>query len=395
MRKYETHFIPENVAPVGATEILVLGTDGDEKPTGTVGRIPLGNLDSGVKKSDQDFAVCVLSDVHVFESGYPTSTEDLKRALTYANTHCAFTCIAGDLVNTGGQYVQLENYANLVAQYSPDKPVYAIAGNHENYDGYSDGTRGFTLSDYTGYPLYYSFGVDSKGQRVAMDTAGTPREYDDSVSAVFVMVGHWGSYRGDGIGWIAGEFVTVEELQWLYETLEANRNKRCLVFTHVLPIAHGVGDPCDLYGNHSAGTARLWNVTDGGVGQAFINLLTHYKNTLLLHGHSHTRFSLQELDPMANYAEVRLADGRSYKSVHIPSLAIPRDSSGGTLQNETAESEGYIMEVYPDCIILNGRDFVDNESDGHWLPIATYRIDTTLRTVEAGTFTDDTGILHV
>jgi hypothetical protein len=53
------------------------------------------------------------------------------------------------------------------------------------------------------------------------------------------------------------------------------------------------------------------------------------------------------------------------------------------------------MEVYPDCIILNGRDFVDNESDGHWLPIATYRIDTTLRTVEAGTFTDDTGILHV
>ena len=100
---------------------------------------------------------------------------------------------------------------------------------------------------------------------------------------------------------------------------------------------------------------------------------------------------LQELDPKANYAEVKLSDGRSYKSVHIPSLAVPRDDVNGTFTNQPLESEGYIVGVYPDCIILNGRDFVDNDEDGHWIPIGTYKIDTTLQTVVAGTFVDSTG----
>ena len=61
---------------------------------------------------------------------------------------------------------------------------------------------------------------------------------------VFIMVGHYGSWH-DG-NWQSKEFVSVDELQWLYETLEANRNKRCFVFVHCLPLAHGVGDPCGL-----------------------------------------------------------------------------------------------------------------------------------------------------
>lgn len=121
-----------------------------------------------------------------------------------------------------------------------------------------------------------------------------------------------------------------------------------------------------------------------------MNLLKHYKNTILFHGHSHTRFWLQELDEKANYSN---ADG--YRSAHIPSLAVPRDlaESGTSLENVYAESEGYIVDVYDDCIVLNGRDFIDNEKDGHLLPIATYKIDTTLQTIEAGTFTDSTGTI--
>ena len=389
---FKTHFIPENVAPVGTKEIEVTRANASGQPV-RVGRVPLGSLDSGLTEGDHYYPVLVISDTHVHEEDYPTATEDTERALTYANDNCAFTVIAGDLVGTGGQYWQLENYAKLVAQYSPDKPVYAIAGNHENYDGYSDGTRGFTLKDYTGYPLYYSFGVDRNGQQVEKDDEQTPREYGDSVSDVYVMVGHWGSYRGEGIGWVAGEFVTVEELQWLYETLEANRNKRCFVVTHVLPHAHGVGDPGKLYSS-SPGKPLLWDVNDGGVGQAFINLLCHYKNTLLIHGHTHTMLELQEIDPKANYAEVRLTDGRSYKSLHVPSLAVPRDKVNGSLQTVTKESEGIVMDVYPACVIINGRDFVDNAEDGHRIAAATYKIDTPIVMVEAGTFVDETGLIQ-
>lgn len=327
------HFIPQNTAPVGATKIGVYDSTGKK-----IGNIQLGRMTPPTKEKLYSF--CALSDTHVYEDSYPTSTADFQRALGYAEANCDFTCIAGDLTSQGSIESQLANYKSIVDTYSPTKPIYAITGNHEHYNGYSDKY----LEKYTGQPLYYSF---TKG------------------NDVFIMVGHYGSYGNSG--WLATETWSQEELQWLYETLEANRNKRCFVFTHVLPIAHGVGDPCNLYSTKTS-VSKLWDVADGGIGQAFISLLRHYKNTILFHGHSHTRFWLQELDDKANYSD---ADG--YRSVHIPSLSVPRDTSvdGATLADIYAESEGYIVDVYDDCIILNGRDFIDNDADGHVLPIAT------------------------
>ena len=348
MYKY-THFINENIAPVGAKKIGVYDANGQK-----VNSIPLGRLTS--PNATKLYSFCALSDVHIT---YDTANEDFQRALTYANANCDFTCIAGDLIDNGWIESQLATYKSIVNTYSPMKPVYAITGNHENYSG----TCQNYLQDYTGQPLYYSF---TKG--------------DD----VFIMVGHYGAYAGDGIGWLSTDFVSVEELQWLYETLEANRNKRCFVFHHVFPSEHQVGNPNNFY------TSVLpWKTSDGSIGQAFINLLKHYKNTILFHGHSHSRFELQEEDKMANYSAEN-----GYRSVHIPSLAVPRDIVNGTRTDVYAESEGYIVDVYDNYIILNGRDFIDNDADGHILPIATYKIDTTLQTVEANTFTDSTGVIQ-
>jgi hypothetical protein len=75
-------------------------------------------------------------------------------------------------------------------------------------------------------------------------------------------------------------------------------------------------------------------------------------------------------------------------------LAVPRDIVGGSLTDVFAESEGYIVDVYDEYIVLNGRDFIDNDKDGHWLPIATYKIDTRLVQVKANTFKDSTGIIN-
>ena len=66
---------------------------------------------------------------------------------------------------------------------------------------------------------------------------------------------------------------------------------------------------------------------------------------------------------------------------------------GVNLEYAYAESEGYIVDVYDDYIILNGRDFIDNDADGHIIPIATYKIDTPLVEIEAGTFMDSTGVI--
>lgn len=344
MYKY-THFIPENIAPTGAKSIGVYNGTGKR-----VGSIPLGGLTP--PKTEKLYSFCALADVHITQE---TANADFQRALTYVeNSDCAFTCIAGDL-SVNGTANELAVYKNLVDTYATTKPVYAVTGNHENY---STVCKDF-LQDYTGNPLYYSF------------TYGND---------VFIMLGHYGGYAGDGAalgGWRPCEFMSADEIQWLRNTLEANKNRRCFIFTHVLPHEDGVGNPCGLYK-----TATIWYTkTDGGrwdngEGIEVINLIKQYENVILFHGHSHMAFRLQELDKAANYSAKN-----GYKSVHIPSLASPRDVIDETVTDmkaETvyAESEGYIVDVYEDCIVLNGRDFIDNDADGHWLPIATYKIDT-------------------
>ena len=114
--------------------------------------------------------------------------------------------------------------------------------------------------------------------------------------------------------------------------------------------------------------------------------MQHYKNVTLFHGHSHLKFRLQEIDDKANYSSAA-----GYRSVHIPSLAVPRDANAAGMgyENIYSDSEGYVVDVYKTGIHLRGRDFVK----GEFLPIASYWLDTTLQTVAAGRYTDPTGTI--
>ena len=120
--------------------------------------------------------------------------------------------------------------------------------------------------------------------------------------------------------------------------------------------------------------------------EVFVSLLRHYKNVILFHGHSHLRYYLQEIDEKANYSE---ANG--YKSVHVSSLAVPRDinSAGNGYDTLYAESEGYIIDVYNNGIYLQGMNFLQQEL----IPIACYWIDTPLVNVPANSYTDSTGTI--
>jgi len=348
MKKARSSFIKENIAPKGADRILIFNSENEY-----MGYVKLEGLRQ--LRSVANYSFELISDIHV---SYNTASEDLQRALDYAdNSDCLFTIALGDLTGNGTDE-EMQAYKDIVDSYS--KPVYAISGNHETIWGYMTDDRMIT---YTGHPLYYAF-----------------EQGDD----VFIMMGHYGPYKGDGIGWLSSEFISTKQLQWLYETLEENRNKRCFVFNHVYPYESGVGDAGRYYNN------KNWSETDGAIGQAYIELLKHYKNTILFHGHSHLKLYLQEIDKKANY----LSD-MGYRSVHVPSLSVPRDKVDGTLSSVYAESEGYIIDVYDNYIILNGRDFIDNEKDGHEIPIATYKIDTTLIEIEANTFRDSTGTINV
>ena len=345
MEKFKD-LIPENIAPKDAKRIVVCNSA--EEP---VCYISLGHLQQPNK--DKKYSFTLLADVHIT---YDTAEDDFIRALTYTeNSDSAFTVIAGDLTGSGTKS-ELERIMDLIRQYA-NKDVEFIPGNHENFSTIS---KGF-YEEVTGKPLYY---------------------YREIGNDVLIMVGHYGGYQGDGIGWLSSEFVSLEEIQWLYETLEKFRNRRCFVVNHVYPYDDGVGDANRYY------DGRYWLTTDGGIGQAYIELLKHYKNAILFCAHSHLRYYLQKLDKKANYSSAV-----GYKSAHVSSLTVPRDRVDGSTSYIYAESEGYIVDVYDDYIILNGRDFIDNDADGHIIPIATYKIDTKLIEIEAGTFTDSTGII--
>lgn len=369
MYKYK-HFIQENIAPVGATSIGMYDSKGKR-----VGGMSLGRLKPPTE--NKLYSCCVISDPHIPRE---TASTDFQRALTFAENNCAFTCVCGDLT-VNGTDSELDQYKSIVNGYAKTKPVYAVGGNHDSIPADMTFNR---LTTYTGKPMYYSLGMGADGNCVDSDVNKTPKVYGNSVKDVFIMLSHYGKYEGDYIGWLPAKFVSVEEIQWLYETLEANRDKRCFVFNHVYPYQDGVGDAGRFYGG------KNWDTEDKSIGQAFINLLKHYKNTILFHGHSHLRLHLQEIDDKANYSS-----RAGYRSVHIPSLSIPRDRVNGSTEYVFAESEGYVVDVYENYIILNGRDFIDNDADGHLLPIATYKIDTTLQTIEPNTFVDNTGTITV
>lgn len=336
-------FIKENKAPLLATKIGVYNQF-DER-VGTI------NLQESLKSysSDKLYSFSALSDVHVGlnennKEYYLTSSEDFKRALTYLNKkeNVDFNCICGDLTVYASE-TELSYYKSIVTEYSNDTPVYVAAGNHEEYKAY---TSEF-LEDYTGNPLYYYF---EKG--------------DD----VFIMMGIISSF----------EDRTFEEgeLQWLYEVLEKNRNKRCFIFQHVLT-QEGSGDALKLHTGSTLGSKPT--------SIAFKNLLKHYTNTVYFHGHSHMQFALQQYSDIANYDNLL-----GSHSVHIPSLSVPRGvDENGKRVSIFEDSEGYVVDVYENGIMLRGRDFVNEK----FLPVAQYYLDTTIKNIQENTFVDSSGII--
>ena len=325
------HFIPQNTAPNGAKRIAVY--DGNGKKICT---IPLGGLTPPMTEKRYSFGL--LSDVHIQPWSVSNGTllsQKFENALRWFNGQGAnFVCITGDFVhrgfvNSGGTFVTDEfGEYKRICDLFPDLPIYECCGNHESY--YSDITNNLTeLETYTGNTLTYHVSYNND---------------------LFVFIGQ-----------PSGSVVMRDsDFQWLAETLEANKDRRCFLFVHAY-IEEDSGDPMDVRENsifEDWGTSKK---------NAFMNLLRQYPNVVLFHGHSHTKFENQTLDVSANYT-----DKNGFKSVHVPSCAYPRDVVGSSTVDDYNASQGYIVDVYADCIVLNGWDFVNSQ----YVPLGVYKIAT-------------------
>ena len=331
------HFIKQNTAPTGATKIGVY--DGNGKRVCT---IPLGGLTP--PDSEKRYSFGLVSDIHIYPIAAVQWTPEVKfnNALTYfENNDCAFCVHCGDFTQTGLTLDntttgldtrQFEKYKEICDAHTI--PVYGVCGNHEsitNKKDYAIYNQRDLLIQYTGNDMYYMI---------------------ERGNDLFIFIGqpNWNEVMSD------------EEFQWLTNILESNTTKRCFIFIHAY-IEEDSGDPLDYRENS---IFENWGTTKT---KAFMNLMSQNKNVILFHGHSHTKYECQQYDKTANYTE-----RNGFKSVHVPSLSMPRylDLNAEKTEEDHQGSQGYIVDVYNDCIVLRGQDLI------HHTPeiLGTFKIKT-------------------
>lgn len=340
-----TKLIPENIAPYNAKKLAIF--DGDTK----ICSVDIVKIQPTLDTPLYRFGL--VSDTHL--DGNVTNATRLNDALTfYESQGCSFCCHAGDLTNVGFYYEKDDTEMHLapmeefrsVLDAHPNLPMHGCVGNHESYNK----------------PIIYN--LPELKTYTGLDLCCAVTHGND----VFIFFGQPG-----GTSYVERD-TWVEQLKWLQEQLEANRNKRCFVFEH-LTLNDDAGNPNNI---HNA----FWvDMEDTLVG-----LLRHYKNSILFHGHSH--FDLKE---QFNFSYMNYSTRKGFRSVHVPSTVGGRITVDGVKQDATLTENrsGYVAEVYESCVILRGYNFHEKE----YVPIAQYCIDTTLEKIGAGTFTDSTEII--
>lgn len=349
MKIGKTKLIAENIAPPDAKELVILKDDAE------ICRVDISKMKpAGLGNKLYSFGL--LSDLHL--DGIGSNGAYLSQALSFFESeNCNFCCHSGDMTNIGFWYkdTDIEIYLPQMAEYKsvieshPNLPVYGICGNHESYNRSIMDNLG-ELKQYTGLDLYYTVTYGDDVFIFIGQPSGTIHAFDK--------YDEW-----------------VKELNWLQSELEKYRNKRCFVFEH-LTLSDDSGNPENI---HNA----YW----GSLEPTLVGIMQHYKNAILFHGHSHL-----DLNEQFNWSYSNYSTKKGFKSVNVPSSSAGRYTVDKVLQ-KTSDPErraGYLTEVYADCIILKGYNFYKSE----YVPIAQYKIDTTLRTVEAGSFEDSTGILR-
>lgn len=331
MSKYN-NFIKQNSAPVGTSEIEVYDINNKK-----VGRIRLNNLQLP-NLGEKLYSFGVISDVHI---GIQTAETDLNAALNYFNHYgCNHVCCAGDVAQNG-KISQLQTYKSLI-----HNNVHTIMGNH----------------DWWGVPTGQSDPININDWESILERDHS--YYFSQDNDVFIML---------SMSSADANCFTTEQMQWLHTVLEENRNKRCFIFEHLFPYnPNCCGNPYNIYTNDG-----IWE--QGLYRETFENLLRHYKNVILFHGHSHTPLEYQTnvVEYPANYDNYY-----GVHSIHIPGLTSLRKKTDTGYSQDKTGSQGYVVDVYANHIIVKGRDFIA----GKFLSIAHYCLDTTIKTIEANTY---------
>ena len=333
-----SYFNDLNIAPPNATKIALLSNNQILSSVDLTNDFKFNTEAYGNKL----YSVGLLSDIHIDGNGDGNNSDsgnsqsDFRNALQYFNNkNVDFICICGDITYYGYD-ADYEAYKTLVNTYSNNIPIKAIRGNHEcyvngsnNYDGRN------TKFQENVNDLYYEYIYNND---------------------VYLFCGMYGESSTTPL--------SDDEFIWLSNKLEEYKNRRVFLFVH-------------YYYGDVGNTNNIVSIHRPIDHKTFTYLITKYKNVIYFSGHTHLAFDTQKYGKYNNIKQ----SGDICHRVHIPSCAKPRisaDGIKGSAQVYDAGSEGYLMEVYENGILLKGVNFETNK----FLPIANYYLNTPIEAVE-------------
>ena len=352
-----TDLIKNNVAPYSANKIGVYGSDGSR-----VGEIPLGAFKPNYGERLYRFGL--LSDVHNEDSQATENAQDFINALTELNNKesIEFICITGDLTqysyNTGNIATEMTLYQNNLNAAGVNKPVYVTTGNHD--------CPGSTDVDYTTF--YQKAGLSdiapSSGATASYEVTKT-----HTTSGGVTVTDHFLFLTMRRYEFTSSTYYDAD-ITWLGNKLEAYKNDRCFVFTHM------------FFPDYAGNLNRIYpsgNWLSGPQLTSLKNLIDSYPRSYWFSGHSHWKWYLQKYQDKANIYPTSNSGRTTGWAVHIPSCASPIDSDGSSRVSMPLQSEGGVVDVYEDYVDIRGIEFKgpgDSNYNMKYIPVAQYRLYT-------------------
>ena len=311
-------------------------------------------LEKRADRGESIYSFGSISDLHFnryeLEGGKDVAESTFARSLSFfENAGVSLVAMPGD-ISTDGEKEAFMAFNNIASDY--DFPVYTTTGNHDLHAKYEK-------ENWLTYMNTGAYGEEKAQGILEVADNGLDFVYEETVSGdIFIFL----NQTSNNYGLLWNALLQDEQLTWLEEKLEENKDKTVYLFFHTF-LNRAKGNPLMGTGNlqNELGWAYPLFYTQGASDEVKLRaLLREYDNVFFLNGHSHWAYHMQALNPELNVSK-NGEDGATF--VHVSSVSSPRVTGDYQVLWEGTDptmSEGYLIEVYEDTIVLYGVDFVNN-----------------------------------
>lgn len=303
-----------------------------------------------------------ISDLHFnryeLDGGKDVAESTFARALTFFdNADVSLVAMPGD-ISTDGEKEAFMAFNNISSDFN--FPVYTTTGNHDLHAKYEK-------ENWLSYMNTGVYGEKKAEGIINVADNGLDFVYEEPSSGdIFIFL----NQTSNGYGMLFNALLESSQLDWLEAQLETHKDKSVYLFFHTF-LTKAKSNPMNGTGNlqNELGWSYPLFYTPGASDEVRLRkLLRENDNVTFFNGHSHWAYHMQSLNPDLNISK-NGEDGATF--VHVSSVSSPRITGDYQVLWEGTDptmSEGYLIEVYEDEIVLYGVDFVNNRI----LAYATY-----------------------